>query len=117
MSFQKKLDGDPPAALSTVPLRAGRGLRGLVALNGALLLLLGAVTFGPVAEAQVRARGAYVMAAGGVKGSNADGVFIVDVVNQELVAITFDPDRKELVGIGFRNIVRDKADMGQGRDR
>jgi len=97
--------------------RPGR-LHGLLALNGALLLVLGAVTFGPSAEAQVRARGSYTMVAGGVNGSASGAVYIVDTTNEELIALTYDPNSKELVGVGFRSLAADVVNLGrpgQGR--
>ena len=89
------------------PQSSGRGrprLAGLIALNAAMLCLLGVVTFGAGAEAQVRPRGLYTMAGGRVNGMLGDAVYIVDTVNQELIAVTFDPNEKQLNGIGYQNL-------------
>lgn len=94
--------------------RSRSRLGGLLALNGALLLGLGAVTLGPTADAQSRARGDYTMVGGGVKGSNADVVYVVDTVNQELIALTYDTSTKRLKGIGFRNLAADAASVRSG---
>lgn len=83
------------------------GLRGLLVLNVLLLGLLAAVTFAPSADAQNRARGKYIMAAGGVKGVQSNAVYVVDEVNQELMAITYNHNTKRLEGIGYRNLAYD----------
>lgn len=95
-------------------LRAGR-LGGLIALNGVLLLLLAAVTFSPAADAQqVRARGSYSMVGGRVNGSAAGAVWIVDTTNQEMIVITTEPNSKELVGVGYRDLAADAGSLGRG---
>ena len=86
-------------------------LRALVLLNAALLVLLGAVTFGSNALAQARGRGEYTMVAGGVNGANSSAAFIVDVANQEMIALTYDHNTKLLQGVGYRNLNRDAADL------
>ena len=67
------------------------------------------VTLAPRAEAQLRPRGSYIMVAGGVAGAPADALWIVDTVSQEMIALTYDPNQKELQGIGYRNLMADAA--------
>ncbi len=99
------------------PRRRGH-LRGLLAVNGALLVLLGAVTFGSSADAQNRTRGNYTMIGGGAKGSASGVVYIVDTTNQELIGLTFEPSLKELQGVGYRNLGIDKGTLSRpGRSR
>ena len=105
MQRKEKLDGAP---------RAGRRLRGLLALNAALLVALGAVTFGPSAGAQARARGDYSMVAGRANGAASGVVYIVDTVNQELIALSFDPNAKRVEGIGYRNLAADIGSLTSG---
>jgi len=94
----------------------GRGrLRGLLALNAALLVILGAVTFGANAEAQFRSRGEYTMVAGNVKGANAAAVFIVDTVNQEMAVVAYNPQTKQLDGVGYANLAQDAARLVRSR--
>ena len=93
---------------------AGKALYGLLAINGVLLLLLAALTLGRPADAQVPARGEYTMVAGGVNGAQSGAVWIVDTVNQELVALTYDPSSRELVGIGYRNLIADREGQIRG---
>ena len=101
----------PPDAIPPQPSVATRrqksNLRGLLVLNVLLLALLSAVTFGPAADAQSRARGQYTMAAGGVKGANSSAVYIVDVINQELMAVSYNQNTKRLDGLGYRNLAYD----------
>jgi hypothetical protein len=96
-------------------VKAG-GLRGLLALNGALLLILAAVTFAPGSsvEAQNRGRGEYTMVAGGLPNVDADGIYILDVQNQEMVIMAYDTQTKVLQGIGYRNLAADAAAQRRG---
>ena len=86
----------------------------LLIVNGLLWLLLGVVTFGASAGAQSGARGDYTMVAGGVNGSASGAVYVVDTTNQELMALTFDPNQQTLSGIGYRNIVADMGTISRG---
>lgn len=86
---------------------------GLLALNAALLLALGAVTFMPAAQAQSRPRGTYTMVGARVNGALGGVVYIVDVRNEELVAVTWDPNQRGLSGIGYRNIAADAINLGR----
>lgn len=96
-----------PENVTTPPRERRFGTRGLLVVNGLLLVLLGAVAFGARAEAQVRARGTYAVVAGGVKGANASAVYVVDTTNQELIAIRWEPSQKVVKGIGYRNLAVD----------
>ena len=102
----------------TKPTKATRGpgsMRGLLALNAALLMILGAVTFGSGAEAQMRSRGEYTMVAGNAKGSAASVVYIVDTVNQEMAVVTYNTQTKTLDGVGYANLAQDAARLIRGR--
>ena len=86
-----------------------RPYRGLIGLNVALLVLLAAVSFTPGADAQAqdeRPRGAYAMVAGVYQGSSSEAIYVVDRANQELIAMTFEPGRKRLVGIDYARLDR-----------
>ena len=89
-------------------------LRGLILLNAALLLVLAAVTFAPLAGAQGRQRGQYTMVAGGVNNLESDAVYVVDVINQEMIAFAFNPNSKALDGIGYRNLAVDAGTRRRG---
>ena len=98
--------------------KAGRRrLAGIVAINGLLLAVLGAVTFAPNADAQSRSRGNYTMVAGRAQGATGGVVYIVDTTNEELVAVTWDPNQKVLSGIGYRNLALDAGGLGRGGGR
>lgn len=96
---------------------SGGGWRKLLALNAALLILLGAVTFGSMAQGQARGRGEYTMVAGGAQGADAQVVYVVDVSNQEMIAVVFNPNAKTLEGIGYRNLAADAASLTRARQR
>lgn len=97
---------------------AGRTSRTLIALNGALLATLALVTLAPSADAQrrqpARARGDYSMVAGRIVGGNAAGVYILDTVNQEMIAVRWNQANKSLEGVGFRDLTRD-VQLNPGR--
>lgn len=91
-------------------------LRGLLLLNVLLLAVLGAVTFGPGAEAQLRLRGEYFMVAGNVKGTQGGVVYVVDGTNEELIAVTYDATAKDLAGLGYRSLAADAINVGAARN-
>lgn len=98
----------PEKRMPDLPRRSpASNMRGLLLLNGLLLVVLLAVTFGGSAEAQSRIRGEYTMVAGGANGSQSSVVYIVDVANQELMAITYNQNTKQLAGVGYRNLAYD----------
>ena len=92
-------------------------LRGLVIVNAALLLLLGAITLAPSSNAQRgggRARGEYSMVSGKVSGSSAHVVYLVDSSNQDLVAVRWNESTKSLDSIGYRDL-KDDSQVSPGR--
>lgn len=87
---------------------------GLVALNVALLGLLGAVTLTPDAGAQLgdqfaskRVRGQYALVGGETLGNASSTIYVLDSANRELVALRWNDSLKSLEGIGYRDLVRD----------
>lgn len=95
-----------------------KGLAGLLALNGLLLGLLAAISFSPGASAQAAPRGKYTMVAGGAKGSASDVVYIADVVHRELIALGYEPNQRQLIGVGYRNLAADsQSAMRPGASR
>lgn len=85
-------------------------LGGLVALNAVLLLALGVLSFAPEsADAQIGAdRPAdYVMVGGRTRGQINNSIYITDVNNALMVAITYDINRRALVPVGGRNLADD----------
>ena len=87
-------------------------------INAALLMLLAAVTFAPDATAQVRSRGTYTMVAGGVNNnSQSSAVYVVDVVNQEMMVLTYISASRELKGLAYRDLKADAADLTRSRSR
>lgn len=90
--------------------------RALIALNAALLLVLGVVTLAPETHAQrvARVRGEYTMVSGRIMGANTNAVYIVDAANQEFIAVRWNNTTRALDGIGHRDLRAD-AQAGPGR--
>ena len=90
-----------------------RRVGGLIALNLGLLGVLGLVSLGPSASAQpsatqpTRARGDYTMVAGAIRAGNASAIWLLDKANQEMVVVRWDEGRKNLEGVGYRNLIDD----------
>jgi hypothetical protein len=62
-----------------------------------------------------RARGQYTMVAGEVQGGgDASAIYIIDSINEEMVALRWNQSRHELDGIDFRNLHAD-ANKEPGR--
>lgn len=84
-------------------------LGGLIALNAVLLIALGVLSFLPQ-EAEAQAGGGradYVMVAGETRGQVNSTVYITDVNNRLMVAVTYDMNRRALVPIAGRSIADD----------
>lgn len=93
------------------------GMRGLLLLNALLLAVLAAVTFGSNAGAQnPRGRGEYTMVTGGANGTDAGIIYIADVANQEMIAMTYNNSTKVLDGVGYRSLATDARSL-QARAR
>jgi len=88
----------------------------LIAANIAALGALGVVELSAPAGAQAaRPRSTYTAAAGRVAGTEAHALYIVDETTQEVIAVQWDPQSKQLKGLGFRNLAVDANDMGRPR--
>jgi hypothetical protein len=98
--------------------RAFQGRRGLIAINGALLAALAAITFVPLATGQPafsRARGVYTMVSGRTMSGGPAAVYIIDSSNQEMVGLRWDQGKQSLMGLGYRNFAGDGATAPPGR--
>ena len=97
---------------------SGGGLRRsgpLLILNAVLLtaVVTLALTSRAGATAQPeRPRGAYTMVSGQIQGGNTDMMYIIDSVNQELVAVTWDISKGNLRVVGHRNLATDSRQGG-----
>jgi len=85
--------------------------RRLLWVNGGLFVLV-AVMFSMPAGAQSstpgqRARGEYTMIAGKTSVGGNSAVYILDSVNQEMIALRWDTGRRSFTGLGFRSLDAD----------
>lgn len=93
-----------------------RSAAGLLLLNAALLVGLGAVVFAPHADAQARSRNTYTMVVGHIRGQIPPVAYIVSEGSAELVAVSWDEQNKTLTGMGYRNLVADMSEVGRIRN-
>ncbi len=93
-----------------------RPLAGLLALNAALLLVLGGVALAPKLHAQVRNRSTYAMVSGSIRGQVQPVLFVADEGTAELVAVSWDDQSKTLVGMGYRNLASDANEIARTRN-
>ncbi len=85
--------------------------RRLLWINGSMLAAL-AVLFVLPAGAQNatpggRARGEYTMISGKTSVGGNSAVFILDSVNQEMIALRWDSSRRSFAGLGYRSLDAD----------
>jgi hypothetical protein len=91
-------------------------MRTLIVVNAALLGALAFVTLAPAVAAQgFRSRGEYHMVAGGVVGLQADLVYIVDDVNEQMIVLTYDPNTHTMKGVGGRDLAADAGQFNRSR--
>jgi len=89
---------------------------GLLALNAILLMAVVLFAMDRPAGAQNsaqppsptgRARGDYTMVSGRTPTGGGDAVYIIDVANQDMVALRWDTSKQSFTGIGYRDIAAD----------
>lgn len=88
-----------------------RSTRVLVGVNAVLLAAL-VLAWIPRATAQggaARPRGQYAMLGGKLSGSSTSGVYVVDSVNRELIALRYVRGDGGLEPFGFRDLNADSA--------
>jgi hypothetical protein len=93
-----------------------RSTRILIAANVAALGVLALIELSAPAVAQAgRVRSTYTAASGRVPGTETHAVYVVDETTQEVVAVQWDPQVKQIRGLGFRNLAVDAATLTQPR--
>ncbi len=90
-----------------------KNLKGLVLLNGLMLVILAAMTFAPTAEAQQRFRGKYAMVSGRAQGSVPYLLYIVDQNSRQMVAVRYNVQQNLLEGMGYADLVKDGVSVRQ----
>ena len=89
------------------PVQKSKAMPGLIVLNAALLLVLAAITFSSDLFAQSVSRGEYICVSGNIQGSNIPVTWILNQSTQELVAMSYDKQKRQFTGLGYRNITTD----------
>ena len=80
----------------------------LIALNIALVVVLAIFSFTPEpTEAQIGQRSNYLMISGLSRGQQAATLYITDLNQAGLMAVRYDPGRKQLIPVGYRNLKND----------
>jgi hypothetical protein len=108
----KPADDASPTRVST---RRFGAMHALVAANIVALGFLALVKLSGPAEAQARIRSTYAAASGRIEGTEVHALYIVDETTQEVVAVQWDPQKKQLRGLGYRNLQADAADTARPR--
>lgn len=97
-------------------------LKGLIALNLALLAILALVSFAPPATAgggggagASAVVGEYVMVGGTVQGSTSNAVYVLDQSTGTLIGLMYDRSTRRLRGLGIRNVKTDDRNVDPGR--
>jgi hypothetical protein len=89
-----------------------RTIRMLLVANALALGLFGVVKLGMRADAQSgRARSTYTAAAGRIPGTETNALYVVDEVTQELVVVQWNPNTKQLQGLGYRSLAADAGSI------
>jgi hypothetical protein len=86
----------------------------LIALNAVLLAVLALVSLSGRASAQQRQRGSYLLVSSGVTGTPLSVVYVIDEINNELVAMAWDDAGKKMNYVGYRNIAADSLSAKRG---
>ena len=93
--------------------------RRLVALNVALLIVLGIVTFAGAQPggtgAGPRGRGEYTMVSGRTQGSTTATIYILDAANQEVLALGWDRGNNKPDVVGHRSLADDAKYLSKPR--
>lgn len=87
-----------------------KNMGGLIVLNAVLIAVLGVLSFTPQpAEAQLGGRrpGDYIMVAGMIPGQTNSALYITDLNNGAMLAVTYDIGRRSLMTLGGRDLSAD----------
>ncbi|MCA3004396.1 MAG: hypothetical protein ACK51N_05565 [bacterium] len=108
----------PESSAGPAPSRRGALLAALLALNAALVGAVALAAMTTTAQATGtglnRPRGQYTLVGGRVSGSPANGMYVVDSVNREMVVLRWSNSAGRLEGIAFRDLNADASPAGGG---
>lgn len=95
--------------------------RWLLATNLTLAVLIGVAVWAVPArgvqgdQPTTRARGQYTMVAGELRsGGEASAIYIIDSINQEMIAVRWNQSRDQLDGLDYRSL---QMDANRGGER
>ncbi|MCL4197359.1 MAG: hypothetical protein KJZ69_07675 [Phycisphaerales bacterium] len=92
-------------------------LGGLIALNLALVVILGLVTFAPSVQASgaAAAAGDYMIVGGRINGATSNAVYILDQRTGALMCFLYDRSTKKLKGLSVRSVANDAKRFSPSR--
>ncbi len=97
-------------------IRPSRRQRVLLGANLALLagvvVVHWAASPGRAQDGLDRGRGSYLMIGGEIQGGDSNAVYILDTINEEMIAVRWNHSRSQLDGLGYRDVRRDAAQEG-----
>ncbi|RMD60569.1 MAG: hypothetical protein D6824_09250 [Planctomycetota bacterium] len=98
----------------TLSTPSRRWLLGLNAVLAAAIVLVAANQLAAGQRQQDRKPGEYTMVAGRVQGMPQSALYIVDAANQEMVAVAWNRNRRQLEPVGFRDLAEDAKRVQEG---
>ena len=84
----------------------------LIGINAGLLMAAGAVHWAAspgLAQDDNRSRGSYMLIGGEIQGGDANAIYVLDTINEELIAVRWNHSRRELEQLGYRDVRRDTS--------
>lgn len=92
-------------------------LGGLIALNLALVVILGLVTIAPSVQASgaAAAAGDYMIVGGRINGATSNAVYILDQRTGALMCFLYDRSSKKLKGLSVRSVANDAKRFSPSR--
>lgn len=103
--------GGPACGVDSRPERWSRRVA-MVATCACAALLVGEL--GAQQSDRPRPAGRYTVVGGMTLGSHANSIYVLDAANRELIALRWNDSRRELEGVGYRDLV---ADLARGAER
>ncbi len=84
----------------------------LIGVNVGLLMAAAVVHWAASpgqAQSDPRSRGSYLIIGGEIQGGDANAIYVLDTINEELLAVRWNHSRRVLEVLGYRDVRRDTS--------